>query len=85
MKNNNIHIIVSLIFCLFLTSVVLPASEKESSGLILVNPPFDPDKPTIFAFGGGDCVKGAGMEFFENPDVWYEKTNFFTVNNFHPL
>lgn len=84
MKNKNIYIIVSLIVYLFLTSVVLPASEKESSGLILVNPPFDPDKPTIFAFGGGDCVKGVGMEFFENPDAWYEKTNFFTVNKFQP-
>jgi hypothetical protein len=84
MKNKRTYIIVNLVFCLFFMSVVLPASEKDISGLILVNPPFDPDRPTIFAFGGGDCVKGAGMEFFENPDAWYEKTNFFTVDKYQP-
>lgn len=47
------------------------------------NPPFDPNKPTILAFGGGDCVVGGGM-VFSDPADWYAKVNFLTVSSYGP-
>ncbi len=48
---------------------------------ILMNPPFDPDKPTIVAFGGGDCVTGGSLSF-PSPSDWYENANFLTVSSY---
>jgi hypothetical protein len=50
-----------------------------SNPFIQLNPPFDPNKPTIVVFGDGDCVVGSGISFSE-PDTWYEKVNYLTVN-----
>lgn len=50
-----------------------------TNALRLVNPPFDPAKPTILAFGGGDCVTGGGMAF---GGVWEEKANWLTVSSY---
>jgi parallel beta-helix repeat protein len=50
---------------------------------VQVNPPFDPDKPTIVAFGGGDCIMGSGMAF-SDPADWYAKVNFLTVSSYGP-
>jgi hypothetical protein len=47
------------------------------------NPPFDPDKPTIVAFGGGDCNTGAGMNLPSPPD-WYANANLLTVGSYAP-
>ena len=39
------------------------------------NPPFDPNKPTVFYFSGGDCVTGfANEQAWGNP-AWLEKAN----------
>lgn len=51
--------------------------------LVQTNPPFDPKKPTIVAFGGGDCITGGGMAF-SNPADWYAKANFLTVSSYGP-
>ena len=48
--------------------------------LIQANPPFDPAKPTIVAFGGGDCHTGGPMTLSSFPD-WYAKANFLTVRS----
>jgi len=45
----------------------------------LVNPPFDPDKPTIVAFGGGDCATGGGMYF---GGAFEEGANWLTVDSY---
>ena len=44
--------------------------------LFLVNPPFDPAKPTIVAFSGGNCDTGSGMTF---GGVWEQQANWITV------
>jgi hypothetical protein len=44
--------------------------------LYLVNPPFDPAKPTIVAFNGGNCTSGSGMRF---GGVWEQQANWLTV------
>jgi hypothetical protein len=36
------------------------------------NSPFDPNKPTVVYFGGGDCINGSGSW---NSDAWEEKAN----------
>ncbi|HXJ61009.1 MAG TPA: PKD domain-containing protein [Verrucomicrobiae bacterium] len=50
-----------------------------TNALQLANPPFDPAKPTIVAFGGGDCATGVGMTF---GGVWEERANWLTVNSY---
>src|SRR5262249_4675416 len=41
--------------------------------LYLENPPFDPTRPTIVAFGGGNCSTGSGMGF---GGVWDSLANW---------
>ncbi len=46
------------------------------------NLPFDPDKPTIVSFGGGNCNTGGGMTF---GGVWEDEANWITVSSYgHP-
>jgi hypothetical protein len=52
-----------------------------SNVLRLTNPPFDPTKPTIVAFGGGNCVTGSGMTF---GGVWAQAANWLTVDSYGP-
>jgi hypothetical protein len=61
------------------TVTVVPNFGSNVVGL--VNPPFDPDKPTIVAFGGGNCTTGSGMTF---GGVWEERANWITVNTYGP-
>jgi len=49
--------------------------------LRLTNPPFDPAKPTILAFGGGNCNTGNGMTF---GGVWAQQANWITVDAYGP-
>jgi len=49
------------------------------NALILANPPFNPARPTILAFGGGNCSTGTGMTF---DGVWLEQANWITVNSY---
>ncbi len=39
------------------------------------NPPFDPNKPTVFYFSGGDCVTGFTNEQPWGNAAWFEKAN----------
>lgn len=41
------------------------------------NPPFDPDKPTIIYFGGGDCVNGLSVDCVSpfTPAAWLSRVN----------
>jgi hypothetical protein len=48
---------------------------------VLVNPPFDPTKPTIVAFNGGNCSTGSGMNF---GGIWTQQANWITVNSYGP-
>jgi len=59
-------------------SVIIVAS-FGSNTMYLSNPPFDPDKPTILAFGGGNCNTGGGMTF---GGLWEENANWITVNSY---
>lgn len=52
-----------------------------SNVLVLNNPPFDPARPTIVAFGGGNCSTGSGMTF---GGVWDQQANWITVNTYGP-
>jgi hypothetical protein len=52
-----------------------------SNVLVLNNPPFDPARPTIVAFGGGNCSTGSGMTF---GGVWDQRANWITVNTYGP-
>jgi hypothetical protein len=52
-----------------------------SNTLRLVNPPFDTDRPTIVAFGGGNCSTGSGMDF---GGVWDQQANWITVDTYGP-
>jgi len=47
------------------------------------NPPFDPDKPTIIYFGGGDCVNGLAVDCvspFTSP-AWLSRANIIHFPN----
>jgi len=52
------------------------------NNLMLVNPPFDPARPTMVAFGGGNCSTGGGMTFYG--DVWTEQANWITFTSYGP-
>lgn len=53
--------------------VVLPA--RGASTLRLENASFDPNKPTVVFFGGGDCITGGGS--WSSAD-WMAKANIIT-------
>jgi len=58
--------------------VIVP--DFGNSLLQLKNDSFDPNKPTIIYFGGGDCIKGT-VEFSACPltaPVWTEKANIIS-------
>jgi hypothetical protein len=50
-----------------------------TNALYLENPPFDPARPTIVAFGGGNCTTGSGMSF---GGVWDAYANWITVPSY---
>jgi hypothetical protein len=50
-----------------------------ANALVLANPPFDPGRPTILAFGGGDCSTGGGMNF---GGEWVKRANWLTVQSY---
>jgi hypothetical protein len=47
-----------------------------------VNPPFQTNRPTIIAFGGGNCSTGSGMNF---GGTWEEQANWLTVDSYGPV
>jgi hypothetical protein len=52
-----------------------------ANALSLVNPPFDPARPTFVAFNGGNCYTGVGMSF---GGVWEQMANWITVASYAP-
>ena len=52
-----------------------------SNTLRLNNPPFDRARPTIVAFGGGNCSTGSGMTF---GGPWDQQANWITVDSYGP-
>jgi hypothetical protein len=52
--------------------VIVPA--WSTVAITNVNPPFNPNRPTIFGFGGGDGVRGHLLKY---PDVWTNVANLF--------
>jgi hypothetical protein len=49
--------------------------------LELINPPFDPEKPTIVGFGGGyDCDHGVKWVSYYETSIWFEKANIVTTS-----
>ncbi len=50
-----------------------------TNALYLENPPFDLARPTIVAFGGGNCSTGGGMSF---GGVWDNRANWITVQSY---
>ena len=61
------------------TVTVTVVPNYGTSTLYLENPPFDPNRPTIVAFGGGNCTTGSGMSF---GGVWDEQANWLTVPSY---
>ena len=57
-----------------MTITVVPSF--STNALYLENPPFDPSRPTIVAFGGGNCSTGSGLSF---GGVWDSLANWITV------
>jgi hypothetical protein len=57
-------------------------TELYESTLIQLNPPFDPNKPSILCFSGGNCAKGYGYNYWY--DFWYEKANVITPHSSDP-
>ena len=51
----------------------------STNGLYLENPPFDPTRPTIVAFGGGNCSTGSGLSF---GGTWDTLANWITVQTY---
>jgi len=45
------------------------------------NPPFNPEKPTVIYFGGGNCVTGRGS--WASP-AWSEKANIINISPYAP-
>ncbi len=60
-------------FPAFVDVVVLPVA--AGSTMRLENPPFDPNKPTVVFFGGGNCITGGGGW---NSAPWAAKANVIT-------
>lgn len=65
------------------TVEVIIVPDLGGGDLIQLNSPFEPNKPTIVAFGGGDCVTGSAM-VFSDPEDWYAKANFLTIASYGP-
>ena len=59
--------------------IIVPAF--GASRLRQRNPQFDPDKPTIIFFGGGDCVTGGGSWGIP---AWAEKANIISFLRYEP-
>ncbi len=58
--------------------VVLVPDFGENT-LELRNPPFDPNRPTILGFNGGNCVCGNAMDFIQ-PEGWFQNVNLLTTD-----
>jgi len=63
------------------TVAVIIVPDFGASTLRLENPPFEPDKPTVVYFGGGDCIVGGGTW---DSAAWAEKANIISFPNYGP-
>ncbi|MHC4596809.1 MAG: hypothetical protein ACYS19_17925 [Planctomycetota bacterium] len=63
---------------------VIVVPDFGTSTLVQENPPFDPNKPTLIYFGGGNCVTGGGgADFLPSwgSTAWAEKANVISFPN----
>lgn len=65
------------------TVEVIIVPDYGTKSLSQTNPPFDPYKPTIIAFGGGDCTVGGSLAM-PSPSEWYSNVNFLTPSSYEP-
>ncbi len=65
------------------TVKVIIVPDFGSSTLQLENASFDPNKPTVIYFGGGDCVTGGGT-WGSAVAAWAEKANIISFSNYEP-
>jgi len=63
------------------TVKVIIVSDFGTTTLLLENESFQPYKPTIIFFGGGDCIVGGG---FWNDTAWAEKANLIGFSYYEP-
>ncbi|MHC4646257.1 MAG: PKD domain-containing protein [Planctomycetota bacterium] len=61
-------------------------TELYESRLRELNPPFEPNRPTIMCFSGGVCDKGAGEDVFGWPleNLWHSNANIISVYSSDP-
>ncbi len=59
------------------TLEIIIVPDYETNPLHLKNPPFNPELPTIIAFGGGDCECGQELVFGQ-PSLWHENANLIS-------
>lgn len=57
--------------------VMIVPSTSGTSMRLENREPFDPNKPTIIYFGGGDCINGSGSW---NSDAWNERANILSFS-----
>jgi hypothetical protein len=62
-----------------LTNVTVTIVPNFGSNVLTLSAPFDAAKPTIVAFGGGNCSSGSGMTF---GGPWDQQANWITVNTY---
>ncbi len=61
-------------------TVTIVKNFGSTNTLKLTNPPFDPAKPTMVSFGGGNCSTGSGMTF---GGIW-NQANWISVDTYGP-
>jgi hypothetical protein len=59
------------------TVKVMITPSWRNTQISLINPPFNPDKPTVIGFGGGNCDTGSEVGF---PGTWRTLANLFTCS-----
>ncbi|MCP4262902.1 MAG: hypothetical protein GY774_36135 [Planctomycetes bacterium] len=63
------------------TVKVIIVPDFGADTLWLQNPPFDPNKPTLIYFGGGNCITGGGSW---SGAAWTEKANVISFPSYGP-
>ncbi len=58
-------------------NVIIIPSTSGTTMRLENHDPFDPNKPTVIYFGGGDCINGSGNW---NSDPWEEKANVLSFS-----
>ena len=62
------------------TVKVIIVPDFGTGGLLQENPPFDPNKPTLIYFGGGNCIIGYPGKAW-NAAAWNSRANIISFPN----